>query len=132
MQRTFYTTASLLAATAVIFGAFGAHSLRDRLPADMLQAFETGVRYQFNHSLALFIAGYFSGELKNKFPRWAGICFMIGILFFSGSLYLLSTRDITGLSSYKWLGPITPLGGLFLISGWILLAIGFQKRELAS
>ncbi len=128
MQRTFYTTASLLAMTAVILGAFGAHALKERLTPELLQVFETGVRYQFYHSIALFIAGYFSVTIKSA--KWAGILFMAGILFFSGSVYLLSVRDLIGFENYKWIGPVTPFGGLCFITGWFLLALSFMKKNL--
>lgn len=128
MQRTFYTTASLLAMLAVMLGAFGAHALKEKLTPELLQVFETGVRYQFYHSFAIFIAGYFSVEHKSA--KWAGIFFLTGILFFSGSVYLLSVRDIIGFEHYKWIGPVTPLGGLCFITGWLLLAISFMKKNL--
>ena len=127
MQRTFYSTASALCGLAVILGAFGAHTLKEKLTPELLASFETGVRYQFYHSLALLMIALISKENKNKFIQWAGISFMIGVIFFSGSLYLLSLRDIIGLENYKWLGPVTPLGGVCFIVGWIFLFIETRK-----
>lgn len=127
MQRTFYTTASLLAMLSVMLGAFAAHALKERLTPELLQVFETGVRYQFYHSFALFITGYFSMNYKSA--RWAGRFFIAGVLLFSGSVYLLSVRDLIGLENYKWLGPVTPIGGLCFITGWLLLGIGFLRGK---
>ena len=127
MQRTFFSTASIFGALAVMFGAFGAHILKEKLTPELLYSFETAVRYQFYHAIALFIAGILLIHTKSKFIKWAGVSFILGILFFSGSLYLLSTHEIIGLSNYKWLGPITPLGGLCFISGWICIVLGSRK-----
>lgn len=130
MQRTFFSTASILGAIAVMLGAFGAHILKEKLSPELLSTFETGVRYQFYHVIALFIAGIVMKESKNKFLQYAGISFIIGILFFSGSLYLISTHEIIGLTNYKWLGPVTPIGGLFLITGWIcMFSAALKKTE---
>ena len=128
MQRTFFSTASILAAIAVILGAFGAHILKEKLPPELLSTFETGVRYQFYHAVALFIVGILIKDSQNKFFQLAGTCFTIGVVFFSGSLYLISTHEITGLTNYKWAGPITPFGGLCFITGWIFLFFGSRKK----
>ncbi len=127
MQRTFFSTASILGALAVLLGAFGAHILKEKLSPDFLSVFETAVRYQFYHSIALFITGILMRDSKSKFIRWAGIGFISGILFFSGSLFLISTHEIIGLTNYKWLGPITPLGGFCFVVGWIFLFAGTRK-----
>ncbi|HET6991680.1 MAG TPA: DUF423 domain-containing protein [Bacteroidia bacterium] len=128
----------LFAALAVILGAFAAHGLKQyvdsgKMDLQMLQNFETAVRYQMYHAFALITCGILGKVYgENKFLKIAGLLFIIGIIFFSGSLYLLSTRDIIGLTSWKWLGPITPLGGLCFISAWILLAISVLKKQLAT
>lgn len=127
MQRTFFSTASILGALAVLLGAFGAHILKAKLSPELLLSFETGVRYQFYHTMALFIAGILLNDSKNKLIQYAGFSFIIGILFFSGSLYIISTHEIIGISNYKWLGPITPFGGLCFITGWIFLFFGTRK-----
>lgn len=113
---------SLLAGLAVAIGAFGAHALRDRLAPDMLNTFETAVRYQMYHALALLAVAL----LLARFPSStlipaAGWSFLAGILLFSGSLYLLC------LTGYKWLGAITPLGGVAFILGWLALALGVWR-----
>lgn len=113
---------SLFAGTAVILGAFGSHGLKARIAAEQLQSFETGVRYQVYHALALLIAGLLAVKLDQSLLRYATLCFIFGVLLFSGSIYLLSTHEITGLTSWKpILGPVTPIGGTLLIIGWGLL-----------
>ncbi|MEE9437827.1 MAG: DUF423 domain-containing protein [Saprospiraceae bacterium] len=111
----------ILGMLAVVLGAFGAHVLKEKLSITHLSTFKTGVMYHFYHVLALFCVVIYHQLIPSKYVRWAGICFIIGIFLFSGSLYLLSTRDILGITNYKWLGPITPIGGLFFIFGWLLL-----------
>ena len=88
----------------VAFGAFGAHGLRDRLTPDLLATFETGVRYHLIHALGLFVAAWLSGEDESRSARLAGVLLVVGILLFSGSLYVLA------LTGVRWLGAITPLG----------------------
>ncbi len=120
---------AILAALAVILGAFGAHALRERLSVDQLQVFETGVRYQFYHAFALLLTGVMLLLLPHPAFQRAGFFFLIGILLFSGSIYLLSTRELLGITGWKSvLGPLTPLGGLSFIIGWILLIYGILKN----
>ena len=124
MNRKFFIAASMLGALSVIFGAFGAHALKARLEPDQLLVFETGVRYQMCHAIVLLVLSVLSEKFSSKYINYAFWCFVIGILFFSGSIYLLSTRTILGIEGFtKILGPITPLGGLLLISGWGLIFI---------
>lgn len=122
MKKNFIITAALLAALAVILGAFGAHALKARLTAEQLQVFEVGVRYHFYHAAALMITGILYKEFPRKQLVWAGNLFIAGIVLFSGSLYLLS--NIEGL---KKLGMVTPAGGVCFIAGWLLLAAGCFK-----
>ncbi|MFT4770404.1 MAG: uncharacterized membrane protein YgdD (TMEM256/DUF423 family) [Cryomorphaceae bacterium] len=113
-------------AMAVILGAIGAHALEALISPEQLESFKTGVRYQAWHSLALIILG-FSGKqfLDNKSFKALTFLFTTGIIFFSISIYLLSTRDLLGIESWKsFIGPITPIGGLLLILGWLFL--GFK------
>ncbi|NND07064.1 MAG: DUF423 domain-containing protein [Saprospiraceae bacterium] len=112
--------ASILAAIAIGLGAFGAHGLEDQLNADQLSTFDTGVKYHFYHAFALLITALLSGFLPSIDLRWVVRLFLLGIVCFSGSLYLLSTASLHSLP-VGILGPITPLGGLLLIMGWILL-----------
>ncbi len=117
MAKLFLTLASLSAMTAVIFGAFGAHALKERLDDYSLGVFETAVQYHFYHSLALLAVGILALQLPaHSLLKSSGWLFFLGIIVFSGSLYILS---MTGV---KWLGAITPLGGLAFIAGWACLA----------
>lgn len=114
MERLFLGLGSVLAAIAVAAGAFGAHALRERLAPDLLNTFEVGARYHMYHALALVLVAWAS-------TRWpgsvlAGWLFVAGIVLFSGSLYLLC------LTGHRWLGAITPLGGLAFVLGWLTLA----------
>ena len=124
MQKTFLLTGIILGATAVILGAFGAHALKAKISVEHLQIFETGVRYQFYHAFALLLLALFFDKISVGPAQVAGYAFIAGVLLFSGSIYLLATREVLGIDSWESvLGPITPLGGLFLISGWLFFFI---------
>ncbi|MDF3076660.1 MAG: hypothetical protein K0S09_549 [Sphingobacteriaceae bacterium] len=127
MNRQIVVTAAVFGIIAVILGAFGAHGLKDKISLGDLENWKTAVSYQFYHTLALlFLANYaFSSR---GMANASFYCFVLGILLFSGSLYLLATRSITGFSG-KILGPITPLGGLFFILGWIFLLVAAVKKQ---
>lgn len=117
MQKLFLIIGSFAMALAVGLGAFGAHGLRNILTEEMLDIFETGIRYHFYHAIGLLILGVIAHYLPDSaLLQWSGWLMVAGILIFSGSLYLLST---TGL---RWLGAVTPVGGLCFIASWILLA----------
>lgn len=106
----------------VAMGAFGAHGLKAKLPANLMSAYETGVHYQAIHTLAILACCILAIQLgKVAWFHYAAISFAIGILLFSGSLYGLA------LTSMKWLGPVTPIGGLFFLAGWFLLLIAVVK-----
>ncbi len=113
---------SLFAGTGVALGAFGAHGLQAILTADLLAVYETGVRYQMFHGLALLALGCAETRGDSKLFALAGWLFVVGILVFSGTLYVLA---ITGV---KWLGALTPFGGLALILGWLLLLIASARN----
>ena len=130
MQKKFLKTAAVLGALSVILGAFGAHALKQLISDKNLQTFETGVRYQFYHVIALFITGILYKDFTNNYLQWAGRLFCLGILLFSGSLYLLSFIELTNMSGLKWVGAITPVGGVCFITGWLLLALGIPKKKL--
>jgi uncharacterized membrane protein YgdD (TMEM256/DUF423 family) len=127
MRKNFLRLAFLLALTAVLLGAFGAHALKAKLTAYQLGIFDTGVRYQFYHALALVATYLLRGKLPERYLRWAALCFCIGIVLFSGSLYVLACSDWIGLENKRIVGPMTPIGGLFLIMGWGLLLWGSWK-----
>jgi uncharacterized membrane protein YgdD (TMEM256/DUF423 family) len=119
MDKTFFAIGAVLAGLGVALGAFGAHGLKSTLSADMLANFETGVRYQMVHALALLVVALALGmaQWQNRLLVVGGWLFVVGVVIFSGSLYVLS---ITGL---RWLGAITPIGGVAFIAGWVCLAI---------
>ncbi|MDB5227056.1 MAG: putative small rane protein [Bacteroidota bacterium] len=128
MQKTFGIIASLYGMLAVILGAFGAHALKDKLDAYQHTIYEKAVSYQFYHVAALLGVAFLSSKIQTRTLLYSGWFFTAGILLFSGSLYLLSTRSLTGMNAITpILGPVTPLGGLCLIIGWILLLISFTK-----
>ena len=119
MQKSFLIAATAVGGIAVILGAFGAHALKTKLSPEYLQIFETGVRYQFYHALVLLLLAIGFDKLAAGPAQIAGYCFIIGIILFSGSIYLLATRELLGIDSWKsFLGPLTPLGGLSLVAGW--------------
>jgi uncharacterized membrane protein YgdD (TMEM256/DUF423 family) len=117
MARVFVILGSLSGLIAVAAGAFGAHTLRDRISADLLVTFETGVRYQMYHALALLAVAWATTRWANSLTTVAGWLFVAGTLIFSGSLYALS------LTGARWLGAITPLGGIAFMGGWFCLAL---------
>jgi uncharacterized membrane protein YgdD (TMEM256/DUF423 family) len=125
LDRLFYICGSVAGFTGVALGAFAAHALKARLGTEMLAVFETGVRYQMYHALALFAAAWGYARWPGKVLAAAGWLFIAGILVFSGSLYLLA---ITGAKS---LGMVTPLGGLAFLAGWLCLAWGARYRLTA-
>jgi len=117
MARIFLVLGSLSGLIAVAAGAFGAHTLRSRISADLLATFETGVRYQMYHALALLAVAWAATRWANSLTTVAGWLFVAGTLIFSGSLYALS------LTGARWLGAITPLGGIAFMGGWLCLAV---------
>lgn len=129
MARNLMTWGAILAMTAVALGAFGAHGLREALSPDRLEIFHTGVRYQFYHAFALLFLGVWAKfSPDNQVISRAGTAFLLGVLLFSGSLYALSLRDLLGWP-VSWLGPITPLGGVSFIVGWILVLLSVRKES---
>jgi len=115
MDRFFFLSGAVAAFIAVALGAFGAHSLKTKLSADMLNIFEIGVRYQMYHALGLIAVAWAMTRWPEANLNAAGWAFIVGIVVFSGSLYLLSATDI------RWLGAITPIGGLAFLIGWAIL-----------
>ena len=128
MSKFFLVIAAILGALSVALGAFAAHSLRKIVPADTISTFETGVRYQFFHTQVLLAVGILLERSQLRALIWAGYCFLTGIILFSGSLYLLTVLKATQNEGMNSIGLLTPIGGLFLIAGWILLLIGILKK----
>ena len=121
MLAGWFATGAALCGLGVLLGAFGAHGLRERLTPDMLAVFETGVRYHLVHGLAVMSVALAAARWPSALITSAGWLFVAGIVIFSGSLYLLS---ITGM---RWLGAITPIGGLCFTVGWLVLALGAMR-----
>jgi uncharacterized membrane protein YgdD (TMEM256/DUF423 family) len=129
MERKWIAVASGLMLIAVAFGAFGAHGLKARLTPDELAQWRTGVEYQFIHALGILLLTAFAGRINERALHWASWAFLGGTLLFSGSLYLLSTRDLLGMPGLgAVVGPITPLGGLLFMAGWDVLLITALKQ----
>lgn len=124
MHKGFLITASVLGALSVALGAFGAHALKKIVPPESVTTFETGVRYQFYHTFALFVVAILFQSFAGKWLTSAGWLFIVGIILFSGSLYALTALKATNTIGLKGIGIITPFGGLFFIAGWICLLIG--------
>jgi uncharacterized membrane protein YgdD (TMEM256/DUF423 family) len=122
MERIFFSLGGISAMISVAAGAFGAHALRDRLSPGSLAIFETAARYQMYHALGLLGVAWAVGRWPSTWPLWAGWLFVVGTLLFSGSLYLLA------LTGTRWLGAITPLGGVAFLAGWLCLALSARLR----
>ena len=127
MQKGVLIIAAFYGATAVIFGAFGAHALKERLESASLAAWQTAVQYQFYHALALLLVGLLMFHMPSRSLSVASIAMALGSALFSGSLYLLATRNLLPFGELRFLGPVTPLGGLTLIIGWIALLVAVLK-----
>jgi uncharacterized membrane protein YgdD (TMEM256/DUF423 family) len=129
VHKPILIAAILFGLTAILLGAFGAHGLEAaELSSEKLHAWHTGVQYQFYHSFALLFAGLAAFSLNTKWVKRAALCFTLGIFFFSGSLYTMAITELAGLT-LPWLGPITPIGGLFFAGGWALLLLSLNARK---
>ena len=124
----------MFGATGVAFGALGAHALKAKMQeglitADQLSGFETATKYQLFHALALLFVYFMNKDKQFRLLTVAAYLFTTGIILFSGSLYLLTTRNLTGITAVSFLGPITPLGGVALIAAWVCIAIQALKLD---
>lgn len=127
MNRKILLAAAVLGATGIVLGAFGAHALKKVLGEDSLLIFETGVRYQMYHALFLLFVGV--SALPEKAKKTIMYLTVIGLLFFSGSLYLLATDSLNSFD-FKVFGPVTPVGGFLLILAWTWLFVGIMRKKL--
>lgn len=127
MHKCLLIVGALLGALSVILGAFGAHGLKKIVPAETVATFQTGVQYQFYHAFAILLTGIIFKECTQPQLIWAGYAFIIGVVLFSGSLYILTFLHDTASVGLKRIGIITPIGGLFFVAGWLLLALGIWK-----
>lgn len=121
MKETVLAFGALYGGLAVIFGAFGAHALKKRMSEDLLKSFETGVKYQMYHALALLVLPQLI-SFETGLEKSIGWCFIIGVFLFSFSIYGLCLTSMRG-NKWRFLGPITPLGGLLLVAGWMVLLL---------
>lgn len=130
MQKNFLILAALFGASGVALGAFGAHGLQ-KITSDenIIHGYLTGVQYQLYHALALLIIALLHEKLSGKWIRWSGNFFITGILLFSGSLYGLTALKIAESPAVKLIGPVTPLGGVFLIAGWLFLFVAALGKK---
>lgn len=126
MLRGFLMLAAFFGFTGVALGAFAAHGLKNRLTPEYLTIFHTGVTYQLVHTLALFGVALLATQIQGRLITWAGLSFTVGMVLFSGSLYLLT---MTGISK---LGIITPFGGLAFLVGWICLGLAAWRLQLTA
>ena len=130
LQKQLIQVGATFAGVAVALGAFGAHQLKDLIDETELNTFETGIRYQFYHAISLFLIGGVMRRFDEKTVKQVFQLFVVGILIFSGSLYILATRHITLGDNLKWIGGLTPIGGVCFILGWFLLAFkGYKKTD---
>ena len=125
LSRKFTFLGAIFMATAVVFGAFGAHSLKHILSKEMLAVYHTGVEYNFYHALGLFAVAFIANFTESTKVKWAGYFMIFGIILFSYSLYIMSITKLT------WIGAITPIGGIGFIVAWILLALAVREKSLA-
>ncbi len=127
MNKKIIVTAGFFGMTAIILGAFGAHALKKVLTLDQLATFETGVKYQMYHALFLLFIGL-NNQLPAKTKKTILVLTILGVIFFSGSIYLLATMSISNVD-FKTLGFLTPIGGVLLIAAWGMLVVNFLKKN---
>jgi len=125
MKQLVLVIAGVYGLLSVILGAFGAHAFKSILSAEKLVSFETGIRYQMYHAIILLILGL-TLSFTSSLEKWSAICMMAGVFLFSFSIYFLSFSEHWGIN-FRFLGPVTPIGGMFMITGWLLLIIYFIK-----
>jgi len=123
MKQLALISGSILGILSIVLGAFGAHALKKVLSEDRLSSFEVGVRYQMYAALTLLLIGY-NFQFVDSYERWAVYGILYGCILFSGSIYLLSFKDVWKVN-LRFLGPITPLGGVLMIIGWVVILITF-------
>jgi len=130
MHKGFLKWGAAFGMLSVILGAMAAHTLKSKVAATELEIFETGVKYQFFHVFALLAVGMLFPYFNRKFLKIAGYCFLGGIFLFSGSLYGLMMVKWQALNGFNWLGPVTPVGGLLFIVGWLFMLISFFQKPV--
>lgn len=129
MHKSYLIIAALFGALAVALGAFGAHGLKSVTTPDVVEIYETAVRYQFYHTFALLAVGILYIWFPGKLISLSGLFFIIGVVLFSGSLYLITFLKAADKAISPAIGVITPIGGLFFIAGWLLLLFGLLSKK---
>lgn len=127
MHRTFVALGALTAALAVGLGAFGAHAMKDLVGENAVATFDTATRYMLYHSFALILCGILYNYAPGKLLLWSGRFFAFGLLFFCGSLIYIAFMQAIVQPMMRWVGPVTPVGGLLFILGWLLMAIAAMR-----
>lgn len=128
MKQLTLIVAGIYGMLSIILGAFGAHLFKQYLSAEKLISFETGVRYQMYHAIVLLVLGLFL-SFSTSLEKWTSVCLILGTLLFSVSIYFLAFSEYWNIN-LKFLGPITPIGGVFMIIGWALLIVYFMKYKV--
>lgn len=128
MNNKIISTAAFFGMTSIVLGAFGAHALKQVLTIDQLTTFETGVKYQMYHALFLLFLGL-NTQLSTKVKKTILVLTILGVIFFSGSIYLLATDSLNDFN-FKIIGFVTPIGGLLLIIAWSILMVQFLKKKI--
>jgi uncharacterized membrane protein YgdD (TMEM256/DUF423 family) len=131
MNKKLLMIAGISGALCVALGAMGAHALKDKLPVENILTYETAVRYQFYHTLALLLVAVLSDKIQSKLLNYSSALFIAGIILFSFSLYFLALRPVMGIGNdeMKWVGAITPLGGVSFILAWLMLSFAAIKTS---
>jgi len=127
MNKKLLITGSVLGIISIVLGAFASHGLEKLVTKDAIETFQVGVRYQMYHALLLLFVGN-SSKISSKSKYWIFILILIGVILFSGSIYGLSTNELTGFD-FKSIGFITPIGGILLICSWLIMLLGFLKLK---
>jgi uncharacterized membrane protein YgdD (TMEM256/DUF423 family) len=127
MNKKLLITGSVLGIISIVLGAFASHGLENLVTKDAIETFQVGVRYQMYHALLLLFVGN-SSKISSKSKYWIFILILIGVILFSGSIYGLSTNELTGFD-FKSIGFITPIGGILLICSWLIMLLGFLKLK---
>lgn len=127
-QRNLLFIGSLLMGLSILFGAFGAHGLEGKISPEKIASFEVGVRYQTYHALGLLLLGVVFPSLPFSL-KWVTRLMLTGIIFFSGSIYILALQDLAGMNISKIVGPITPIGGLLLILSWFVFGYKLMQQK---
>ena len=129
MHKGYIKTAAFLGALSVMLGAFAAHGLKNIADEQTLSIFNKGVQYQFYHVFALALIAILYKTYPNKLINTAGLLFILGIVFFSGSLYVYSYKIIYNIPSLDWIVFLTPIGGVLFITGWLCLSLGIKDSK---